>query len=354
MMMAPIGSIHVVSDARYREHVAPPGHPERPERLAVVAQVLAEFETRTRAVAPRMAEPGEILRIHGADLLRKIERTSKLAPAQLDPDTYVSPRSFEIARLAAGGTVEVARRVAGEKHACGFAAVRPPGHHAEAGRAMGFCLFNNIAIAARALQAEEGVGRLLILDWDVHHGNGTQHSFEDDPSVLYVSTHQFPYYPGTGNVNEAGVGPGLGLTLNIPMPPGCGDEEYTGVLQRVLVPAARHFRPEMILVSCGFDAHRDDPLASMELTAEGFLAMTHIVRALADELCGGRVVFVLEGGYAASSLREGMRSVLQGMLEAPPSHPPRVPEAATGSRLRTILDRIVAIHRDHFPGLGAA
>jgi len=352
MTMAPIGRISVIDDARYREHVAPPGHPESPERLAIVAEALAGFETRTEAVAPRMAEPAEILRIHGADLLRKVEKASKLAPAQLDPDTYVSPRSFEIAQLAAGGTVELARRVAGGEAACGFAAVRPPGHHAEADRAMGFCLFNNIAIAARALQAEDGLGKLLLLDWDVHHGNGTQHSFEDDPSVLYVSTHQFPYYPGTGAVTEAGVGRGLGFTLNIAMPPGCGDEEYTGVLRRLLVPAARQFRPEMILVSCGFDAHHDDPLASMEVSADGFLAMTRIVRALADDLCSSRVLFVLEGGYAASSLREGTQSVLQGMLETPPRPLPAAPQVAAGSRLRAILDRVIAVHRDHFRDLG--
>jgi acetoin utilization deacetylase AcuC-like enzyme len=353
MMTLTTGRIHVLRDPRYREHAAPRGHPECPERLASVEEAVAEFEARTEAVTPRMAEPHEILRIHEADLLRQVEEASRRAPAQLDPDTYVSSRSFETALLAAGGTIELARRVAGGEAACGLAIVRPPGHHAEATHAMGFCLFNNVAIAARALQAEDGLEKLLIFDWDVHHGNGTQHSFEDDPSVLYVSTHQFPYYPGTGAATEAGAGPGLGCTLNIPMPAGCGDAEYVGVLQRVLIPAARQFRPEMILVSCGFDAHGDDPLASMELTGDGFLTMTRLVRALADELCGGRTLFVLEGGYAASSLREGTRSVLQGLLESPPGSLPDLSEVAPGSRLRAILDRVIAVQRHHFRDLGA-
>jgi acetoin utilization deacetylase AcuC-like enzyme len=234
---------------------------------------------------------------------------------------------------------------------CGFAALRPPGHHAEADRAMGFCLFNNVAVAARALRAEEGVERLLILDWDVHHGNGTQHSFEDDPSVLYVSTHQFPYYPGTGDFHEVGRGEGVGATLNIPMPPGCGDTEYVGVFQRIVVPAVRRFGPQFILVSAGFDAHRDDPLAAMEVTGRGFAALTHLLRALAEELCGGRAVFLLEGGYADSGLHEGVSAVLDVLAEDEPSAV-AVPEAPPGSTLRGLVERVAAVHRGSFPEIG--
>jgi acetoin utilization deacetylase AcuC-like enzyme len=208
-------------------------------------------------------------------------------------------------------------------------------------------------VAARALQAEDGLERVLILDWDVHHGNGTQHAFESDPSVLYVSTHQYPYYPGTGDFDEAGVGRGLGTTLNVPMPAGCGDAEYVGVMQRVLAPAARWFRPDAILVSCGFDAHREDPLAAMEVSQQGFLALATIVRHLAEELCGGRLVFALEGGYAVSGLAEGTSAVLEALLRPAPYQVAPV-EMPAGSVLRQLVDGAAAVHRGRIPGLGAA
>ena len=271
-------------------------------------------------------------------------------PAHLDPDTFVSAASLEVASLAAGSTVALARAVARREIETGFAAVRPPGHHAEADRAMGFCIFNNVAIAARALQAEEGVGKLLILDWDVHHGNGTQHSFETDPSILYMSTHQYPHYPGTGAASEIGRGAGAGTTVNVPMPAGCGDREYVGVFGRVLVPIVHEFAPEMILVSCGFDAHRDDPLASMEVTATGYRDMTRIVRALAADVCGGRLAFVLEGGYSASGLEEGTSSVIEALLEPDPRIPP-TPTAEPGSMLRSLIRTVASAHPGRFPGL---
>jgi acetoin utilization deacetylase AcuC-like enzyme len=235
----------------------------------------------------------------------------------------------------------------------GLAAVRPPGHHAETDRALGFCLFNNVAIAARALQAEHGVGKLLILDWDVHHGNGTQQTFEADPSVLYFSLHQFPYYPGTGSFGEVGVGRGEGATVNVPLPAGAGDAEYVGVLQRVLAPVARSFRPELILVSAGFDAHRDDPLAAMNVSGAGFAAMSALVRALADELCGGRAAFVLEGGYAASGLEQGVGALLAANLAEAPRLPEAVPAAAE-TLLGRVVERVVGVHGARFAGLGAA
>ncbi len=344
----------IVEDPRYYEHRGPAGHPERPERLAPVRAAIAAREPAFEALAPRPASPEEILRVHTRDHLEHIAATARRPPLHLDPDTYVSPQSFEVALLAAGGSVELVRRVArGELHN-GFAAVRPPGHHAEAGRAMGFCLFNNVAIAARALQAEEAVERVLILDWDVHHGNGTQHHFEEDPSVLYASTHQFPFYPGTGDAGEAGRGRGEGSTLNIPLPAGCGDAEYKGALQRILVPVVQAFRPEMILVSCGFDAHRDDPLGGMRVTREGYRAMARIVRALAEELCGGRLAYVLEGGYAASGLEEGTDAVLDTLLDSGPIQPPGLEPLAARSVLADVIDRVAAVHGPRFPGLGAA
>jgi acetoin utilization deacetylase AcuC-like enzyme len=344
----------VVEDPRYREHRGPDGHPERPERLLAVGAEIESRSDRLERLAPRAASDEEILSVHGREHLALVSEAARRAPARLDPDTYVSPASFEVARLAAGAAIDLARGVASGRIANGLAAVRPPGHHAEAGRAMGFCLFNNVAIAARVLQREEDVGRILILDWDVHHGNGTQHCFEEDPSVLYFSTHQFPYYPGTGDFGEIGRGRGEGTTLNVPLPAGCGDAEYVGAFQRILVPAARWFRPEMILVSSGFDAHADDPLASMQVSARGFSAMAAIVRALAQDLCGGRLALVLEGGYAQRGLREGTAAVLDVLLAARPPEPPRGSDLEPNSVLGRVVARVASAHERRIPELGAA
>jgi acetoin utilization deacetylase AcuC-like enzyme len=327
----------VVEDSRFLDHRGPAGHPERPERISAVR---AAIDARNEALirfAPRAATPDEILRVHSRSHFEQVAAASRRAPAQLDPDTYVSAESFEVALLAAGGTTDLALRVARGELDSGLAAVRPPGHHAESDRAMGFCLFNNVAIAARALQEEESVDRIMILDWDVHHGNGTQHLFESDPSVLYASTHQFPFYPGTGAVGEIGVGDGEGFTFNVPLPAGCGDSEYVGVMERLIAPAAQSFRPEMILISCGFDAHRDDPLAAMNVTREGYREMGAIVRALADDLCEGRLMFVLEGGYAASGLRDGVNAVLDAITG---DESLKVPKQNAVSA-RNVLDAIV-------------
>ena len=343
----------VIEDPRYREHRGPPGHPERPERLAAVGAALDAVRPSLLALPAREASDEEILRVHERPLLARVASAAASAPARLDPDTFVSARSHEVARLAAGAAIDLAAAVAEGKAPAGLAAVRPPGHHAEIGRAMGFCLFNNVAIAARALQAVHGVGKLLILDWDVHHGNGTQHAFETDPSVLYFSLHQFPYYPGTGSFGEAGTGRGEGATVNVPLPAGSGDAEWVGVVQRLLVPVARAFRPELILVSAGFDAHRDDPLAAMEVSAAGYRAMGGVVRALADELCGGRVAAVLEGGYAPRGLTEGVTALLATWLEPAAPLAPAAP-APPGSVLARVVERVVGIHGDRVPGLGAA
>jgi len=352
--MAVTRSVGVVEDPRYREHLGPGGHPERPERLAAVGRAIAERASALRPVPSRPASDEELLRVHSPALLRRIELATRHAPEQLDPDTYVSAQSFEVARLAAGAAVELARAVARGDLRAGFAAVRPPGHHAERDQAMGFCLFNNVAVAGEALRREEGVERLLILDWDVHHGNGTQRIFEEERDVLYFSTHQFPCYPGSGAVQEAGQGAGTGSTVNVPLQPGAGDRELVCALRRILVPVARRFRPQLILVSAGFDAHRDDPLASLEVTGEGFAEASRIVRALADDLCGGRVAVVLEGGYSPSGLYEGVSALLDALLaEDGPDLAP-CPEAPAGSALAQVVERLRSVHRSRFPDLGSA
>jgi acetoin utilization deacetylase AcuC-like enzyme len=345
--------VAVVEDDRYREHRGPAGHPERPERLLAVREAIDARRGALVALPARAADDGELRLAHAPSHLALVAEAAAHAPSRIDADTYACAASDEIARLAVGASVDLVRAVASGRAHAGLAAVRPPGHHAEATRPMGFCLFNNVAIAARVAQRELGVGKILILDWDVHHGNGTQHSFEDDPSVLYFSTHQFPHYPGTGAWHELGTGRGEGATVNVPMPAACGDDEYLAVFARVLAPVARGFAPELILVSAGFDAHRDDPLASMELSERGYYGMAAGVRALADELCGGRVACVLEGGYAASGLREGVGALLDALC-APAVSPPAAAALEPGSRAARLVERAAAVHRARFPDVGTA
>jgi acetoin utilization deacetylase AcuC-like enzyme len=346
--------IQIVSDTRFLGHRGPDGHPERPERLVAVGGIIDAFRDRIELATPRFAEADEILRVHDRRLFDMLRTTSGRGLDQFDPDTYVSSLSYDVARLAAGSCIDLCTKVLCGDLNGGLAAVRPPGHHAEADRSMGFCLLNNVAIAVRALQAAEDAPRILIFDWDVHHGNGTQHIFEDDRDVLYISTHQFPFYPGTGDFTEAGLAAGFGTTINIPMPAGCGDEEFIGVLQRIVVPAALDFEPDLILISCGFDAHREDPLASMELSQQGYRAMSELMTSLAGSLCGGRIVFVLEGGYSLDGVREGTEAVLESLTRTGPVPPLPAVELSAGSTLKNIVDGVCEVHRGHIKGLGAA
>ncbi|MEE8581305.1 MAG: histone deacetylase [Myxococcota bacterium] len=350
--MAASETVHVVEDSRFREHLPPPDHPERPERLLAVGQALSAFRDHLTPVPARPAETDELLRVHSQAHLHAVEQAVRAAPGHLDADTFVSPRSLEVATLAAGGVIDLARLVAGGEARCGLAAVRPPGHHAEAERAMGFCLFNNVAIAARALQAECGLDRIMIVDWDVHHGNGTQHIFDEDPSVLYFSTHQFPFYPGTGDSGEIGHGRGAGTTVNVPMPAGCGDDEYLAVFRQIAVPVARHFGPQILLVSCGFDAHWDDPLAGMQVSQTGFFELARIVRALADEICEGRLVFALEGGYSPTGLGEGTTALLSALTEPVVIAIPEKPDVPATGMTGALIGRVAAAHRSRIPSLG--
>ena len=349
----PARIVAIVEDPRYREHQGPPGHPERPDRLLAVRDALDARRAALTSLPARSAEDDELLRIHADAHLARVAEAAARAPSRIDADTFACAASDAVARLAAGGAIDLVRAVASGRAQAGLAAVRPPGHHAESAQPMGFCLYNNVAIAARAAQAELGVGKILIVDWDVHHGNGTQHSFEDDPSVLYFSTHQFPHYPGTGAWHELGSGRGEGATVNVPMPAGCGDEEYLAVFARVLAPIARDFAPDLIIVSAGFDAHRDDPLAGMEVSQRGYQGIAAQVRALADELCGGRVACVLEGGYAASGLREGVGALVD-VLTLASAPPPPATAPPPGSLAARLIERAAAIHRGRHRDVGAA
>jgi acetoin utilization deacetylase AcuC-like enzyme len=303
-------SLIVISSERFAEHNTPPGHPESPERAEVMDVVAAEWrKQRGEVVAPREASREQLLRVHTPEHLRRIGETKGVAVA-LDPDTYTSPETYDVVLLSAGAAVDAVERVMGGSHKRAFVLSRPPGHHAERERAMGFCFYNNVAVAAEHARSL-GARKVAIVDYDVHHGNGTQHIFESDPDVLYVSTHQYPFYPGTGAAREIGFGTGAGRTVNLPLEVGATDEDYQLVFDQVVLPVVRQFDPDLLLISAGFDAHERDPLGGMRVTSPAFAAMTAALRQEAESLCDGRIVAVTEGGYDLRALGECMRHVIE-------------------------------------------
>ena len=287
-------------------------HVERPDRLAVLYGELDKPEMASRYLFPSFppAEEDLLLLNHTEGHCRRIKATAGRNFDILDPDTRTSPRSYEAACLAAGAVVEGIRLLQEGAIDNGFALVRPPGHHAEADRAMGFCLFNNIAVGARYAIERLGLERVMIVDWDLHHGNGTQHSFFDSNQVFYFSTHQYPHYPGTGALPETGSGKGDGYTLNVPLSGGQDDGIYAGIFNDIVLPLIRQYEPQLILVSAGYDIYCHDPLGGMAVTAEGFAYMTHALRTVASEICGGRLLLCLEGGYNLTGLKEGVFACL--------------------------------------------
>jgi acetoin utilization deacetylase AcuC-like enzyme len=333
-------SLIVIASERFAEHTTPPGHPESPERAEVMDGVAREWRDRGgEVVAPRVATREQLARVHSPEHLRRMAETVGTTMA-LDPDTYTSPETHEVALLSAGAAVDAVERVMGGSHARAFVLSRPPGHHAERDRAMGFCFFNNVAVAA-AHARSLGARRVAIVDYDVHHGNGTQHIFERDPDVLYVSTHQYPYYPGTGAAGETGRDQGAGRTVNQPLEVGSTDDDYRLVFDQVVRPVLQQFDPDILLVSAGFDAHERDPLGGMRVTTPGYAAMTTVLRQLADELCGGKTVFIVEGGYDLRALGACLRDVVTILAAAktPDVHWPASAVASTRGQATATLTK---------------
>lgn len=330
----------VVHHPLFFEHGIP-GHPEGPARLESITAELSRVGLweRLTAVMPRPVDVELLRRVHNARYVELVAAMSARGGGYLDPDTYLVQATYDAARLAAGGGVELVRQVLSGEIRNGIGLLRPPGHHAVRSRGMGFCIFNNIAVAAQAALDEYGLQRVLIFDWDVHHGNGTQDIFYDSPNVLFMSMHQYPHYPGTGDMREMGAGAGTGYTVNMPLPVGVGDQGFDRLLTEVVTPIAERFGPELILVSAGYDAHWRDPLAGLHLTLGGYWRLARTLVGLADRLCGGRLVVFLEGGYDLEVLSLGVADTCRALLGDEKSGEDPIGPSKWGE---PALDRVIA------------
>ena len=333
----------LVIDTRYQDHQPGQQHPERPARIGSLLRAVESYRRPgLTSVSPRLASEDEIGLIHDTAHIGRVAATAGRPSFAFDADTQVSALSYDTARLATGGLLAILDAVMDGEVDNGFGLVRPPGHHAERNRAMGFCLFNSAAIGAQYLRERFGLSRVLLMDWDLHHGNGSQHSFYDDPGVLYASTHQYPYYPGTGAAEDVGQGAGAGYTVNLPIPAGWGDAEYQHLFETVLDPICRQFDPQFVLISAGFDAHVRDPLGGLRMTEAGFGALARVLLRVARDHAGGRCAALLEGGYDLTGLEKSTLRVLDEMggeqLDTP------LPEADS----RPLLPQVVAVQRTYW------
>jgi len=301
----------------YKAHLAGYPHVESPQRLQVIYDMLdgPEMSGRFIEISPRDATDQELAWVHSKSHIKKVADTDGKAHTSLDPDTQTTSMSYQAAKKAVGGLFCLIDKIFDGTVHNGFALVRPPGHHAERDRAMGFCLFNNVACAALYAMNVYAVKKVLIVDWDLHHGNATQNTFYRDPAVLYFSTHQFPYYPGSGNLTEVGHEDGKGFTVNVALQPGCGDTEFFQIFEKILVPITSSFEPELILISAGFDTYVDDPLGGMNMSTKGYAALTRIMMGLANKYSADRLLVTLEGGYHLAGLKKSVKAVLEELLQ---------------------------------------
>jgi acetoin utilization deacetylase AcuC-like enzyme len=334
-----------VLDDIFSQHRAPSGHPERPARAEAVREALvaAGIADRGAHIATRPAQDHELAAVHGGAYLTQLERSIPGKSGWLDPDTYYSPMTWTTALAAAGSSCELATRLMSGELSRALAVVRPPGHHATRDRAMGFCLLNNVAAAAAAARAA-GAARVAIVDWDVHHGNGTQDIFWNDPTVLYTSVHQFPYYPGSGAPTEIGGDSARGTTINVGLPAGSTDADYAAAFDHVFLPALAAFEADLLIISAGFDAFEADPLAGMRVTRRGFAAMAQRLRYAADRWSGGRIMAVLEGGYDLEGLAGGMTATLDALVASATSAPAIAPLPAPDKLSRAAIEGTLGAH----------
>ncbi|MBN1664108.1 MAG: histone deacetylase [Deltaproteobacteria bacterium] len=343
----------IVRDNRYLRHGAHYMEPETPRRLEAIYAMLdtAAMKEKFIEIAPRHAEVEELKMFHEPAYIERVAGTTGKKRVSLDPDTETTEESYDTARLAAGGVMNAVDSVMSGDCDNAFALIRPPGHHADAGHAAGFCIFNNVVLGALHALAKHHLSRILIGDWDMHHGNGTQDAFYADGRVLYFSTHEFPAYPGTGRVEETGCEAGTGCTINVPLAPGAGNAQYVTVFKRILEPVAMHFRPELILLSAGFDIHEKDPLGGMKVTEKGFAALTRILMNIADACCGGKLVAVLEGGYNLSGLTESVKAVLLEMRDDTRISDEDIGrmEQAAENRQDPVCERVVRQQKPYWP-----
>ncbi len=337
----------VVWDPVFLKHVTDDGHPDHPRRLEALYRHLQDPSVNCRfaTIVPPSATDEEILLVHSPSYLNQVKATATLPAAALSTDTLTCERSYAVAAMAVGGTIEAIRQVVAGTLSHALVLARPPGHHAERTRAMGYCIFNNVAIGGMAARTAMGLERVMVVDWDLHHGNGTQHVFERDPSVFFFSSHQFPHYPGTGHYTETGQGPGEGTTMNVPMSRGCGNGELVAIYQRLLAPVVRAFKPQLILVSAGFDIHAADPLGAMQVTPAGFAGLTRLIMDIARQTCAGRVVFCLEGGYDADALTASALAMIDELTGRTSTDVDAMAASADSGRLNTIVDRCIHSHR---------
>ncbi len=323
------------------------GHPENAARLEAIIAHLDQTGLIRQLVAiePRPASVDELTLVHDRQHISLIEDVARRGGGWLDPDTFISTGSYEAALYAAGGAIAAVEAVMAGKVSGAFALVRPPGHHATPRQAMGFCLFNNVAVAAAYALAQYELERLAIIDFDVHHGNGTQAAFDDNPRTLYVSAHEYPFYPGTGDIDKTGRGVAEGTKVNVPLPAGCGDDEYIAVFSQVVVPMVERFQPQFILVSAGYDGHWADPLAMMQLSISGFARIVETIKRLADGWCAGRLVLCLEGGYDLPALAASVKAtfdVLQSNKVEDPLGP--APRQFGAAGFDSLLEKVKALH----------
>jgi acetoin utilization deacetylase AcuC-like enzyme len=335
-----------VTDTHFATHTLD-GHAEFAGRLKAVQDVLDQYgiPQQTRQLIAVEATPDQLLAVHTEEYLKLLQWTTTQDGMQLGPDTYVLPESYQIARLAAGAVIAGVDAVLKGEVNNAMACIRPPGHHATPDMGMGFCLLSNVAIAVRHAQKQHNLKKIMIVDYDVHHGNGTQDTFYDDPDVMFLSTHQSPWYPGTGALTERGSGAGLGATVNVPLPAGTGDNGFAQVFEKIVWPVAKHFAPELIVVSAGFDAHWADPLGQIQLTLNGYDHLTRQLIDMANTLCGGKIIFVMEGGYNLTSLSHAWLNVAYALLGESKLVDPLGAAHNAEPDISQIIEKVIGLHQ---------